>query len=218
MKHSCSKFELVKATSWTGSVSDNYVQALKTFLLPLFSCCPEPYKLVSLNTTKRYQEISACRKTCWKYGMHLMPLDSDEDRKAIVTLPGYTFSSLVITDGIYIVNNPGSSTFFSSPGGRQVNFIHLASTIGKWNSPGTHNIVIYHHNYYSRDSVVDKNDKCACKLGEWCLYNRHADFDANKKCKNSNEKCRRETRPAQYLATSAWKKHSCSNFALDRKC
>ena len=111
-----------------------------------------------------------------------MPLDSDNDRKAIISLPGYKASSLVITNGIEILDSSGSSTFFSSPGGKQVNFIHLASKIGKRQShtPGTYSIVIYYDLYYSRDSVVGKDDVCACKLpGERCLYSRHADFDAN---------------------------------------
>ena len=116
--------------------------------------------------------------------MVLMPLERDYDRRAIIDLPGYKGSSLVITDGIDIVDIFGYSTFFSSPGGKQVNFIRLASTIGKRQSniPGVYSIVIYYDQYYSRDSVVGKNDKCACKLpGEWCLVNRHADFLANKK-------------------------------------
>ena len=97
-----------------------------------------------------------------------MPLDSDADREAIVNLPGYSGSSLVITAGIEILDNSGSATFFSKPGGKQINFIRLASTIGQRQSdtPGTHSIVIYHREYYARDSVVDKHDVCACKIGE----------------------------------------------------
>ena len=110
--------------------------------------------------------------------MVLMPLDSAYDRKAIVNLLAYKGSTVVITDGIEILDNSGSSRFFSRPGGRQVSFIHLASTIGKRqsNTPGTYSIVIYHDQYYARDSVVGKDDKCACKLpGEWFLYIRHVD-------------------------------------------
>ena len=169
------------AISWTGSVSANSVQTFKTFL---FSCCLEQYKLVKLNTTKQFEEVKACRKACWEIGMVLMPLESDEDRKAIVSLQQYNYSSLVITDGIDMLDKSGHSTFFSSPGGRQVYFIHLASTIGKRqsNKAGGYNIVIYHDQYYSRDSVVGKNDECACKVpGEWCLYSGNADIFANKK-------------------------------------
>ena len=164
------------ATFWTGSVSANSIQKFKTFV---FSCCLEQYKLVKLKTTSHFEEVTACRKACWENGMVLMPLVSDEDRKAIVSLPGYNGSSLVITDGIEIVTKSGSK-FYSKPAGKQVKFIHLSSTIGKRqsNKPGDYSIVIYHGHYYSRDSVVGKNDECACKLpGEWCLYSPcHADF------------------------------------------
>ena len=169
----------------------------------LFFCCLEQYKLVSVQTTYERVEISACRKACADHGMVLMSLDSDNDRKAIVSLSDYKHarSSLVVTDAIEILDKSRSSKFFSRPGGKQVNFIHLASIIGAgrgWRLHGTYSIVIYYDLYYAREyrDGVGKNDKCACKLGEWCLYNRHVDFDANKKC-------RRETRPAQYPATSA---------------
>ena len=141
--------------------------------------------------------------------MVLMPLVSDEDRKAIVSLPGYNGSSLVITDGIEIVTKNGSK-FYSRPAGRQVKFINLSSTIGKRqsNKPGDYSIVIYHGHYYSRDSVVGKNDECACKLpGEWCLYSRHADFFANKKSAIN-------TSSDQFLAIFALEEYSCSKFAL----
>ena len=101
-----------------------------------------------------------------------MPLDSRDDLTAIVNLPNYNPYSLVITAGIEILHNSGSATFFSKPGGKQINFIYPAATIGQRqsNTPGTHSIVIYHHQYYARDSVVDKHDDCACKLpGEQCL-------------------------------------------------
>ena len=169
------------ATSGTGNVGANYVQVLRTFL---FCCCLEPYKLVKLKTTNQSEEIKACRKACRENGMVLMPLDSAYDRKAIVNLLAYKGSTVVITDGIEILDNSSSSRFFSRPGGRQVGFIHLASTIGKRqsNTPGNYSIVIYHDQYYTRESVVGKNDECACKLpGEWCLYIRHVDFFANKK-------------------------------------
>ena len=163
------------ATSGSGNVSANYVEnCWKTFL---FCCCLEPYKLVTLKTTETFGEIKACRKACRENGMVLMPLDSEYDRKAIVNLPWYKDSSVVITDAIEIVDNSGSSTFFSSPGGKQVTFIHLFSTIGKRqsNTPGTYSIVIYHGEYYSRESVVGKDYECACKLpGEQYLYNRHS--------------------------------------------
>ena len=143
-----------------------------TFKLFVLSCCLERYKLVRLSTTKRFQEISACREACYKHGMELMPLNSDRDREAIVSLPQYNGNWLVITDGIEIVGESGDQQFFSKPGGKQVDFIRLASKIGlrQSNTPGTYTIVIYHREYYSRDSVVDKNDACACKVpGEWCL-------------------------------------------------
>ena len=102
--------------------------------------------------------------------MDLMALDSDKDREAIVSLPGYNGNWLVITDGIEIVGDSGSQRFFSKPGGKQVYFIRLASKIGlrQSDTPGNYTIVIYHREYYSRDSVVDKHDVCACKLPGEC--------------------------------------------------
>ena len=193
----------------------------KTFL---FSCCLEQYKLVNLqNTIERLQEIDACRKACWEYDMVLMPLERAYDRIAIVNLPEYNGSSLVITDGIDIVGNSSSSTFFSRPGGEQINFIHLASTIGKRQSdtPGTYSIVIYHDEYYSRDSVVDKDDKCACKLpGEWCLHSRNADFFLSGVCTIAmltffSPKTKIKLRSRNSTRTvSGHLCHSCSKFAL----
>ena len=104
-----------------------------------------------------------------------MPLVSEEDLKIITGIPGYSnFQSLlVMTDAIEVVDDSGAATFYSKPGGKQVDFIHLASKIGKrqWNQPGTYSIVVYYSQYYSRDSVVDKNDACACELpGEQWLH------------------------------------------------
>ena len=117
--------------------------------------------------------------------MGLMQLDSDNDRLAIVNLPDYNPSKLVMTDGIEILDKSGHATFFSSPGGKQIYFIHPASTIGKRqsNTPGKYSIVIYHTQYYARDSVVDAHDQCACSLsskGECWLYTCHADFEAER--------------------------------------
>ena len=150
-----------------------------------FSYCLEQYKLVSLKSTERFQGLDACRAACSDLGMGLMQLQSDADRFIIVSLPDYNPWKLVMTDGIVILDKSGRARFFSSPGGKQINFIKLASTIGKRqsNTPGTYSIVIYHSQYYSRDSVVDIHDQCACSVwskGERWLYNRHDDFDAER--------------------------------------
>ena len=146
-----------------------------------FSCCLEQYKLVSLKSTEQFQSIDACWAAWSDVGMGLMQLQSDLDRQVIVSLPDYNQWTIVITDGIEVLDKSGRARFFSSPGGKQINFISLTSTIGKRRSktPGTYSIVIYRMHYYSRDSMVNttKHDQCACSLrskGEWWLYNRHA--------------------------------------------
>ena len=135
-----------------------------------FSCQSEQYHLVNLTTTG-FQGIHACRAACSNVSMGLMKLHSDQDRLAIVRLPDYNSSKLVTTDAIEVLDKSQNSAFFSSPGGKKVNFIHLASFVGKRrsHSPGNYTIVIYHGDYYSRDSVVNKNEQCACNLGEWRL-------------------------------------------------
>ena len=152
-----------------------------------FSSCLEQYKLVSLKSTEQFQGIDACLAACSDVGMGLMQLLSDLDRQVIVSLPDYNQWNMVITDGIEVLDKSGSATFFSSPGGKQINFISLTSTIGKRrsNTPGTYSIVIYRTHYYSRDSMLNttKNDQCACSLrskGERWLYNSHANFDADR--------------------------------------
>ena len=130
------------------------------------------YKLVGLNTTKRFQNIDACQDACLKHGMALMSLESDGDRVAIWNIPNYQLLSdrLVITYGLEDLDTSGTSTFSSRPGGTHVSFISLTSTIGKrqTNTPGRYTINIYFGSYYSRDMVVDKDDLCACRSdGEW---------------------------------------------------
>ena len=139
---------------------------------------------MSVKSKERFQGLDACWAACSDVGMGLMQLQSDFDRFIIVSLPDYNPWKIVMTDGIEILDKSGHATFFSSPGGKQIDFIHLASIIGKRQSktPGTYSIVIYHTQYYSRDSVVDIYDQCACSVwskGECWLYNHHADFDAD---------------------------------------
>ena len=114
-----------------------------------------------------------------------MPLDSPENTAEIVRLALLEnwSDALIMTAAIEVLENSGHSTFYSSPGGNRINFIRLASTIGERTSdmPGSYSIVIYHGQYYARDSIVDVGtpDVCACEhRGEQLLYNSHADFGA----------------------------------------
>ena len=166
---------------------ENYGRLLKSFL-PSFSCCLEQYKLVSVKSTERFQGIDACWGACSDVGMGVMQLHSDKDRLVIVNLPDYYEWNLVITDGIEVLDKSGHATFFSSPGGKQINFISLTDKIGKRrsNTPGNYFIVIYRKHYYSADFFAvntTKHVQCACSLrskGERWLYNRHANFDADR--------------------------------------
>ena len=163
------------------------VGALLTFgswiksIVFFFSCHSEQYQLVNLTTT-RIRGIDVCRAACLNVSMALMKLHSDHDRKAIVDHPDYNSKKLVTTDAIEVLDKSKNSMFFSSPGGKKVNFISPAGYVGKrdLDTPGNYSIVIYYEGYYSRDSVVDTTDQCACNLGESRLYSRHADFDAER--------------------------------------
>ena len=162
----------------------HFLNLLKSVMFS-FSCCLDQYKLVSLKSTERFQSIAACWAACSDVGMGLMQLHSDIERFIIVNLPDYNPWKIVMTDGIEVLDKSGHAMFFSSPGGKQIDFIRLASTIGKRQSktPGKYSIVIYHTQYYSRDSVVDTHDQCACSLwskGERRLYTYHADFEAER--------------------------------------
>ena len=135
----------------------------------LFSCHSEQYQLVHVNLmTTEFQGIDACRAACSNVSMALMKLHSNRDKDAIVSHPDYNWNNLVTTDAIEVLDKSLNSKFFSSPGGEKVNFIGLAGHVGKRKSltPGNYSIVIYDRGYYSRDSVVNTNDQCACNLGE----------------------------------------------------
>ena len=117
--------------------------------------------------------------------MVVMPLESDDDRKALSKLADHDPRDLIITGAIEIVDNYGNSTFFSRPGGKTINFIKFSGYPGRWQviRPKTHSVIIYSEGYFpedffSRSFFWVKHLTCACKLpGECCLYNRFANFD-----------------------------------------
>ena len=136
----------------------------------LFSLCTEQYKLVNLTTTTKVSQIVACRNACSVYGLDVMPLVTDEDRKSIVSLPLYQPNSLVITAGIEKLYN-GVSYFFSKHIGSSIDFVRISGRLGEdrqKNKNGDYTINIYYHGYYPRDPnvVLGRNNFCACKRGE----------------------------------------------------
>ena len=148
------------------SKSSNYF-----FLSPsLFALSTEQYKLVNLTTTTKVSQIVACRNACSVYGLDVMPLVTDEDRKSIVSLPLYQPNSLVITAGIEKLYN-GASYFFSKHIGSSIDFVRISGRLGEdrqKNKDGDYTINIYYHGYYPRDPnvVLGRNNFCACKRGE----------------------------------------------------
>ena len=168
--------------------------SFKRWRIFLFYCCLEEYKLVSPNTTNGFQGINSCRAACSEHGMVVMPLDSDDDRKAIVGLEEYKVWELVITASIEVVDNFASSTFFSRPGGKRVDFIRHTWPAGRWQllRPRTYSVIIHYNWYYTEDYFSNeffkyKDIKCACKWpGEsractitmtwWCIYCNRRNF------------------------------------------
>ena len=138
-----------------------------------FSCFLLEYKLVKLDTTKDFQGLTSCRTVCKDIGMVPMPLDSDNDKRAIIELADYDYNSIVITGAIEIVDTFGFSLFFSKPGGKRVDFIRYSrySTAGRWQliRPRTYSVIIYLSQYFNEDyfsnlSFKHKDIFCACKL------------------------------------------------------
>ena len=130
----------------------------------------EYYKLVGVTTTEKVSQVAACRATCSQYGLDVMPLTTDEDRKSIVSLPNYRPDSLVVTAGVEWLHN-GLSSFFSKQPGDSIDFVRISGRIGEdrqKNRNGEYTLNIYYHGYYPRDShvVMGGNHFCACKRGE----------------------------------------------------
>ena len=152
----------------------------------LFSCCVEQYKLVHWSIFKQFHGLNSCRKACGDYNMSLLPVDSVEDISTIIQDPNYRGRSITVTNAVEVVDISGSSTFFSKPGGKQVDVIQYSEylTQGRWNvlGPRTYGVVIHWHKFYNEDYFSNarfqhKNITCACKLsGKWCLYIRRPFF------------------------------------------
>ena len=130
----------------------------------------EQYKLIGLTTTRKVSQTDACRDTCSQYGLDVMSLVSDGDRKSIVSLPNYRADSLVVTAGVENMHN-GVSSFFSKHNGASINFIRISGRLGEdrqKNKDGEYTINLYYDGYYPRDSnvVMGRNNVCACKRGK----------------------------------------------------
>ena len=117
--------------------------------------------------------------------MVLMSLDSDNDRQEIVKLPEYRDFPLVITEGIEVVSRDNHYTYFSRPGGEQINFIEDNALGLHYADPGTYIIVLFsklytmEHRIPAGNSNINFEFYCACKLpGERCS---HDDLVANEK-------------------------------------
>ena len=128
----------------------------------------ERYKLIRLGRQLAVP-VAACRKACSEYGLGFMPLANKDDIQALSRFPEYREDRLIITDGIEKYYNYRSS-IFTFPSGKEVTGV--SSTKGGYRKrgwPGTYCMNIYYGKYVSRDCVVDTNDLCACKRGEFIL-------------------------------------------------
>ena len=104
-----------------------------------------------------------------------MPLGNlHKDLRGLSRLPEYREDRLIITDGIEKFHN-GQSSLFTFPSGNKVNGVAFTKggTRG-FNRPGDYCMNIYYGNYVSRDCMVDTNDICACKRGEWMDCKKYA--------------------------------------------
>ena len=98
-----------------------------------------------------------------------MPLANKDDIQALSKFPVYRQDRLIITDGIEKYYNYRSS-LFSFPSGKEVTGVPFTKGgLRKRGLPGTYCINIYYGKYVSRDCVVDTNDLCACKRGEFAF-------------------------------------------------
>ena len=120
--------------------------------------------------------------------MELWALDSDRDIWTIIRSEEYRSDRVVVTESIEVVDKNGSSAFFSRPRGKRINFIKYrwAQPNYPWSDFGEiYSVAIFDYNFLrERFKKMDRFDHydCACKQsGKQYLYNRHANFHANKK-------------------------------------
>ena len=100
-----------------------------------------------------------------------MALENDYDRQQIVKLSEYRKLTLVVTEGIEVISSD-QYTYFSRPGGKEINFIEdRVEELYDWH-PGTYGIFLFKTHYYMEhyfNGVTIEYAHCACKLaGERC--------------------------------------------------
>ena len=146
---------------------------MKTFqALELTFAFAEIYKLIRLGR-RPAAPVAACRKACSEYSLGFMPLGNlKEDLRFLSRLPEYRQDRLIITDGIEKYYNQRSS-LFTFPSGKEVTGVPFTKGGMRVRGfAGTYCMNIYYGKYVSRDCVVDTNDLCACKRGEFIFTSK----------------------------------------------